>query len=395
MLVDLRSLQNNPRRDFTVDPIDFEAIKHLKKSIDEDGFWGGVVCRQLPDGTLQIAAGHHRVKAAIEAGITKADLFVSRDMTDDEMVRVYARENATQRGNSGAARTGSVASALGMVARKVLGGVSVGSNRHSQDIINGQAAGSKGIGREAITEYLSGIPGINDNTVRQDLANLKSSGRYAGIMEDVEAEIAEEAEEAKKAADRDHADKKAAENAEAKAKAAKRATKVKIAAEENNPRVFDFVGVSKHLKNSEQIDAFRETVTANGVASLLSVEKQADLAAALVSEVADKNQHEIKKKTQLTAEYVRNGVTRLVIDAKRFKVQADKEAKEAALQRDLARQFKDIQHNAAGYLRSFLKACTQISEFMEENGKAYPITGEFRDTLATAKKVIVSLSERI
>jgi hypothetical protein len=54
--------------------------------------------RKLADGTIQIGAGHHRVQAALEAGMIEADVFVGEDMDDGSMVRVYARENATQRG---------------------------------------------------------------------------------------------------------------------------------------------------------------------------------------------------------------------------------------------------------------------------------------------------------
>ena len=64
----------------------------------EHTHWGGIVCRQVPDGTVQIGAGHHRVAAAIAAGYTLADVTVSQDLDDGGMIRVYARENATQRG---------------------------------------------------------------------------------------------------------------------------------------------------------------------------------------------------------------------------------------------------------------------------------------------------------
>ena len=80
MRVDLRTLHPNPMRDFRVDPMDQSVVDHLKASMEEDGFWGGIVCRQLPDGTVQIGAGHHRVAAAIAAGYTVADVTVSQDL---------------------------------------------------------------------------------------------------------------------------------------------------------------------------------------------------------------------------------------------------------------------------------------------------------------------------
>ena len=120
MQVDFRTLHPNPRRDFQIDPLDLEPIANLKTSIEEDGFWGGIVCRQLADGTIQITAGHHRVAAALDVGIRVADALVAEDMDDAARVRVYARENATQRGQSRTALTGTVASALKYVAKAIL-----------------------------------------------------------------------------------------------------------------------------------------------------------------------------------------------------------------------------------------------------------------------------------
>src|SRR5262252_1692373 len=113
MLVELEKLKPNPMRDFTIDPIDPDIVATLKDSIQEHGFWGGVVCRQRADRTLEIGAGHHRIQAALEAGIMQADLFVRTDEVDDaEMVLLYATENGTQRGNTSTALAGTVASAV-------------------------------------------------------------------------------------------------------------------------------------------------------------------------------------------------------------------------------------------------------------------------------------------
>src|SRR5262245_42981168 len=121
MKVDLEALKPNPMRDFEIDPLDEERIADLTRSIGEDGFWGCIACRRLPDGTIQIGTGHHRVQAAIRAGIKTADLFVKQATSDAEMVIIfYARENATQRGNSGSAQIGSVASAIRFLAKAIL-----------------------------------------------------------------------------------------------------------------------------------------------------------------------------------------------------------------------------------------------------------------------------------
>jgi len=203
MQVTLSTLQPNPLRDFSIDPIDPKNVALLKDSIAEHGFWGGVACRQLPDGTLEIAAGHHRIQAAIEAGMTTADLYVRREVPDDEMLRLYATENATQRGNTTTALAGTVASAVRFLAKAILTGVShkFVRNQHAQEIIEGRLTSESGIGEGLITDFLHDVPGVNVSAVRQQLANLKASGAYARIMANVEAELAEEAALAQAEAD--------------------------------------------------------------------------------------------------------------------------------------------------------------------------------------------------
>ena len=121
MLVRLKDLKPNPIRDFTIDPIDDEASVNIEASINDHGFWGGVVCRRAADGSIEIVGGHHRVKAAIAYGIKEADLYVG-EMDDDEMVIIYARENATQRGTEGTAMAGAVAAAIKQIAKSIARG---------------------------------------------------------------------------------------------------------------------------------------------------------------------------------------------------------------------------------------------------------------------------------
>lgn len=75
-------------------------------------------------GTHTPGAGHHRVVAALDAGVKDADLFVRTDIRDEEMIRLYATENATQRGSSSTALAGTVASAIKFKAKETLGGPS-------------------------------------------------------------------------------------------------------------------------------------------------------------------------------------------------------------------------------------------------------------------------------
>jgi hypothetical protein len=154
--------------------------------------WGGVVCRQLPDGTLQIGAGHHRVAAAIAAGITEADLFVATEMDDATMIRVYARENATQRGVSSTALTGTVASALRYVAKAIVTGEGLASEirrKFDMPTVRRRLLSDDGMGRDVLLAFLHDIPGIHRNAIDQQLANLKTSGEYARLIEQVRQEV--------------------------------------------------------------------------------------------------------------------------------------------------------------------------------------------------------------
>ena len=229
MLVNLRDLKTNPFRDLIVDPIDPEAVAVLTDSIREDGFWGGVVARHNDDGEIEIAAGHHRVKAAIAAGIKSADLFIG-DIDDAGMIRIYARENASQRGNGSTAVAGTVASAIRFKAREILSGKFSGKS-------GGRPVVAENIGVDVLVAFLDGIPGVNEGTVKAQLANLKASGDYARIIgevqAEVDAEIAAEQERIKKATE---AEAKARQEAEARAireadDALKAAEKAKAAAE--------------------------------------------------------------------------------------------------------------------------------------------------------------------
>ena len=158
MLVNLRDLKTNPFRDLIVDPIDPEAVAVLTDSIREDGFWGGVVARHNDDGEIEIAAGHHRVKAAIAAGIKSADLFIG-DIDDAGMIRIYARENASQRGNGSTAVAGTVASAIRFLAKEQF--LTAGKFSSSR----ARARSDQDLGAPSILAFLDGIPGVCDSVL--------------------------------------------------------------------------------------------------------------------------------------------------------------------------------------------------------------------------------------
>jgi hypothetical protein len=181
MRVNLESLERNPFRDFHVDPVDKDNVAELVKSIGQDQYWGGIVCRRYK-GKKQIIAGEHRRQAALKAGIEEADVFCG-DFDDEAVVRIYARENATQRGNTATALAGSVAAAIREILLRTLS---------SGEIARTGGPTEDGVGRDAILNELRDIPGVTEHIVRQQLANLKASGDYDRIIGEVTAIVEEE-----------------------------------------------------------------------------------------------------------------------------------------------------------------------------------------------------------
>jgi hypothetical protein len=219
MRLELKKIEPNPFRDFAVDPIDDAVVEQLKHSIKDNpaGFWGGLVCRKAPaNGHYELAFGHHRVRAAIASGIREAEFQIG-NIDDAGMILMYATENATQRGNSGTAIAGTVASAVRFLAKAILTGSGEKFfTRHDMGDLQARMSG-EGVGRKVIVDFLDGIPGINDGSVQQQLANLKASGDYARIIRDVQEEIEEENKEAIKQAEAAEAARIKAEEEQRKA----------------------------------------------------------------------------------------------------------------------------------------------------------------------------------
>jgi len=69
-------------------------VDDLAKSIKTWKWWGGLLGRQLPDGTVQLAFGHSRLAAVIQAYGENQEIGVScDDRTDDEMLHLLSIEN--------------------------------------------------------------------------------------------------------------------------------------------------------------------------------------------------------------------------------------------------------------------------------------------------------------
>jgi ParB/RepB/Spo0J family partition protein len=77
----------NPRKHF--DP---HKLEDLAASIKQHGILTPMLARPLPDGTVELAAGHRRFRAAQLAGLDTVPVIV-RPMTDDQLLEVLTIEN--------------------------------------------------------------------------------------------------------------------------------------------------------------------------------------------------------------------------------------------------------------------------------------------------------------
>lgn len=94
-------------------------------------------------------------------------------------------------GNGGTAQTGSASAALRLVAYRNLV-----EDKVAQFTPPGQKelqVGPQGIGKRQIAEAPDGVPGLGIKKVEEQLANLKTSGHYTRIMQEVSERVEREA----------------------------------------------------------------------------------------------------------------------------------------------------------------------------------------------------------
>jgi len=99
----IADIQPNPFRHIDRYPIRRDKVAALRESLRTTGFWDNVVARVGPDSKPQIAYGHHRLVALREEyqPSHKVNLIV-RDLPDDQMLKIMARENLEEWGTSAA-----------------------------------------------------------------------------------------------------------------------------------------------------------------------------------------------------------------------------------------------------------------------------------------------------
>jgi len=271
MRIDINKIVPNRFRDFDIDPIDEAQVQRLVHSIEDLGFFSGVTARRLPDGTYELACGHHRWKAAEEAGWTHIEAVVD-NYDDNKMRRIMAIENLTQRGADFGAVKDSVAAFAYQVAYDTLTDEPSEAVSESRKGLSEHQLQTKrtvvlkdGPGSPAIYEAINGF-GRTELTARKKtdekaelikrqqvenaVAALKADGHMAKIVAAAYAVVEEERKaaadkaaeverkaEAKRQADAEAARQREAEaTAKAEAEAARKRREAEMAANDKRKR---------------------------------------------------------------------------------------------------------------------------------------------------------------
>ena len=323
MQIPLQDLHPNPYRDFELHPLDQAQVERLKASLDADGFWASVVARKVADG-YQIAYGHHRIEAARALGLPSVPIEV-RDLSDWQMVRMLASENAMQRGSTAAACLDAVAAIARVLAYNLLRWDEATLVRNLTTVgfdyatCRGLLDRGEGIGRSCVQSFAP-KDAFSRSQIDAALGTLKDSGRMAGIITDAstkaEAELRveqEEAEralaeaEARQAEARDAAEKVAAakQTKQAKQTATKRrkateATGKAMAAVQRKPIIYD-ARCNQLFRLDSHAAEFRRIVTGETFQSYLPLDRQFEFGKSVLASIRENN----PKKKEITAADIR------------------------------------------------------------------------------------------
>jgi ParB-like chromosome segregation protein Spo0J len=309
-MIPLERLKSNPYRDFDLHPYDPEQVEKLKASIDADGFWMSVVARKA-GGDYEIAFGHHRIEAARQLGWTDVPIEV-RDLTDWQMVRMLASENATQRGSTAAAALDAVAALSKVLVYNLLRWEKwpSGPGNPGAEIdfshCRGQILVGNGIGAECI--LAAAVKGsFTRNQVDGALAALKNGGHMTTIVAEARAladvELRAEQEAAERALTEARRKEEAAKTKREREAAAKETTKAnrkstktkkatadiataEAATRKNNPIIYD-PRCAQLFRLDSHANVFRKVVTGETFQAYLPVSGQYEFAREVISKATE------------------------------------------------------------------------------------------------------------
>ena len=307
--IPLERLRDNPFRDFELHPLDPMQVERLQASIDADGFWASVVARRAGND-YEIAYGHHRIAAAHALGWTEVPIEV-RDLTDWQMVRMLASENATQRGSTAAACLDAVAAISKVLAYNLLRWDEARFVKNSTitglsyQECRGRLEAGSGLGISCIGASVT-KNSFTDNQLHIALGTLKDSGRMATIIAaardraDVELRAEQErAEQDLLAAQQRETAARTKREREAAAKETRSAARVvtrkqrataaagnAVTAAKRQPITFD-ARCARLFKLDSHLATFRQIVTGETFQSYLPVSKQFEFAQTVLKAIRE------------------------------------------------------------------------------------------------------------
>ena len=269
MKLKLLSIVDNPYRDMSIDPINDEAVDSLAKSIEDHEFWNGLLVRKY-DNQYQLVFGHHRLRAAIKAGVVEADIPIVY-WDDDRMVRAMAAENATQRQTNFSACANDVAAAMRVLGYAMLTNDEptpehlrkIFRRSKSWDTAKGMFLKGSGLGIDIVCRYFSQDDEDSDKeqmlsmgVVREVIAQMKASGKLAEITEEVIDRAIEDGHE------------------------------FELPEIKNSERTFD-MAVGQVLTDTSHLAAFRKAITTEFAKEVVPVKKQVALAKEIVNGIKE------------------------------------------------------------------------------------------------------------
>ena len=90
-IVPLNKIKDNPYRNYKRNPLQEKRLDALEESLEKTEFWIGVYGREVGD-FVEIAFGHHRVKAARDEGLKEIPVEIQGFTNSDMLIRM-SREN--------------------------------------------------------------------------------------------------------------------------------------------------------------------------------------------------------------------------------------------------------------------------------------------------------------
>ncbi len=177
MKLKFKDVLPNPYRDLKGNPLLKEKIAELLLSINATGFWDNCVVRKNKAGKYELAYGHHRVQAAIEAGLIEAD-FIVKPLDDAMLIKVMDLENREAYASSPASVIESVKAVVEALAEGTIGPFEVDPKTNAQHI---RYAPSYVAGKKP--EAVAGARAYTSTLVAEFLGRVYANGRADTAVE--------------------------------------------------------------------------------------------------------------------------------------------------------------------------------------------------------------------